>query len=165
MQVSDIRNDYEIIEGVKFMAPSPKMGHVNVTANLLTIINSYARMCTSPTAIFSSLILFLSARRTKNFFLTRKILHFTAYPIWLPKFFPARQCNAISRLKKMFTNATASKNIGLSILGARALKFIFCATVNTNSTTYIRTTAILNWRSCRFGRFQSQNKKYFRLVL
>ena len=44
MQVSDIRNDYEIIEGVKFMAPSPKMGHVNVTANLLTIINSYARI-------------------------------------------------------------------------------------------------------------------------
>ena len=44
MIVSDIRDDYEIIEGVKFMAPSPGFGHVNVTANLVTIINSYARI-------------------------------------------------------------------------------------------------------------------------
>ena len=42
MQVSDIRDDYEIIEGVKFMAPSPGFGHVNVTANLIKIIGSYA---------------------------------------------------------------------------------------------------------------------------
>ena len=44
MIVSDIRDDYEIIEGVKFMAPSPGFGHVNVTANLVTIINGYARI-------------------------------------------------------------------------------------------------------------------------
>ena len=44
MLVSDIRDDYEIIEGVKFMAPSPDWGHVNVTANLVTIINGYARI-------------------------------------------------------------------------------------------------------------------------
>lgn len=44
MLVSDVRNDYEIIEGVKFMAPSPGMGHVNVTANLVTIIGGYARI-------------------------------------------------------------------------------------------------------------------------
>lgn len=44
MQVNDIRDDYEIIEGVKFMAPSPGWGHVNVTANLVTIINGYARI-------------------------------------------------------------------------------------------------------------------------
>lgn len=36
--------DYEIIGGEKFMAPSPGWGHVNVTANLLTIINGYARI-------------------------------------------------------------------------------------------------------------------------
>ena len=44
MQVSDIRDDYEIIEGVKYMAPSPDWGHVNITANLVTIINGYARI-------------------------------------------------------------------------------------------------------------------------
>ena len=44
MLVSDIRDDYEIIEGVKFMAPSPGMAHVNVTANLVTIIGGYARI-------------------------------------------------------------------------------------------------------------------------
>ena len=44
MLVSDFRDDYEIIEGVKIMAPSPGWGHVNVTANLLTIINGYARI-------------------------------------------------------------------------------------------------------------------------
>ena len=42
--LNDIRNDYEIIEGVKFMSPSPGWGHVNVTANLVTIINGYARI-------------------------------------------------------------------------------------------------------------------------
>ena len=40
----DIRDDYEIIEGKKFMAPSPGIGHVNVTANLITIIGGYARI-------------------------------------------------------------------------------------------------------------------------
>lgn len=44
MLADDIRDDYEIIEGVKFMAPSPGWGHVNVTANLVTIINGYARV-------------------------------------------------------------------------------------------------------------------------
>ena len=42
MLVSDIRDDYEIIEGVKFMAPSPGWGHVNVTANLIKLIGNYA---------------------------------------------------------------------------------------------------------------------------
>ena len=40
----DIRDDYELIEGEKFMAPSPGFGHVNVTANLVTIIGGYARI-------------------------------------------------------------------------------------------------------------------------
>ena len=44
MIVSDIRDDYEIIEGVKFMAPSPGFGHVNVTANLIGTIGVYARI-------------------------------------------------------------------------------------------------------------------------
>ena len=44
MQVNDIRDDYEIIEGVKFMAPSPGWGHVNVTANLIGTIGVYARI-------------------------------------------------------------------------------------------------------------------------
>ena len=42
MIVSDIRDDYEIIEGVKFMAPSPGWGHVSVTANLIKLIGNYA---------------------------------------------------------------------------------------------------------------------------
>ena len=44
MIISDIRDDYEIIEGVKFMAPSPGFGHVNVTANLIGTIGVYARI-------------------------------------------------------------------------------------------------------------------------
>jgi len=44
MLAYDVRNDYEIIEGVKIMAPSPYMGHGNVTANLVTIIGGYARV-------------------------------------------------------------------------------------------------------------------------
>ena len=35
-------DDYEIIGGEKFMAPSPGWGHVNVTANLVKIIGNYA---------------------------------------------------------------------------------------------------------------------------
>ena len=42
MLAYDIRDDYEIIEGVKFMAPSPGWGHVNVTANLIKLIGNYA---------------------------------------------------------------------------------------------------------------------------
>ena len=44
MMISDVHDDYEIIEGVKLMAPSPSRGHVNVKANLVTIINNYARI-------------------------------------------------------------------------------------------------------------------------
>ena len=44
MMISDVHDDYEIIEGVKLMAPSPSWGHVNVKANLVTIINNYARI-------------------------------------------------------------------------------------------------------------------------
>ena len=44
MLVNDVRDDYEIIEGGKFMAPSPYMEHSNVTANLVTIIGGYARI-------------------------------------------------------------------------------------------------------------------------
>ncbi|MBQ7454115.1 MAG: Uma2 family endonuclease [Selenomonadaceae bacterium] len=43
MLTYDVRDDYEIIEGEKFMAPSPDWGHVNATANLVAIIGSYAR--------------------------------------------------------------------------------------------------------------------------
>ena len=44
MLAYDTRNDYEIIEGEKIMAASPYWEHVNVTANLVTIINGYARI-------------------------------------------------------------------------------------------------------------------------
>lgn len=44
MLAFDTRDDYEIIEGEKIMAPSPGMRHVNVTANLVTVINGYARI-------------------------------------------------------------------------------------------------------------------------
>ena len=44
MLVSDVRDDYEIIEGEKFMAPSPYMGHSNITSNLITIIGGYAKI-------------------------------------------------------------------------------------------------------------------------
>ena len=43
MLAYDVRDDYEIIEGEKIMAPSPDWGHVNITANLVTIIGGYAR--------------------------------------------------------------------------------------------------------------------------
>ena len=43
MLAYDVRDDYEIIEGEKIMAPSPNWGHINVTANLVTIIGGYAR--------------------------------------------------------------------------------------------------------------------------
>ena len=44
MLAYDVRDNYEIIEGVKFMAPSPDWGHVNVSANLIGIIGVYARI-------------------------------------------------------------------------------------------------------------------------
>ena len=37
-------DDYEIIEGEKFMAASPNWGHVNITANLIGTIGVYARI-------------------------------------------------------------------------------------------------------------------------
>ncbi|MBR0261744.1 MAG: Uma2 family endonuclease [Selenomonadaceae bacterium] len=37
-------DDYEIIGGEKFMAPSPNWGHVNITANLIGTIGVYARI-------------------------------------------------------------------------------------------------------------------------
>ena len=43
MLAYDTRDEYEIIEGVKFMAPSPNWGHVNVTANLIVLIGGYAK--------------------------------------------------------------------------------------------------------------------------
>ena len=43
MLAYDIRDDYEIIEGEKFMAASPNWGHVNVTANLIATIGVYAK--------------------------------------------------------------------------------------------------------------------------
>ena len=43
MLAYDICDDYEIIEGEKFMAPSPDWGHVNVTANLIATIGVYAK--------------------------------------------------------------------------------------------------------------------------
>ena len=44
MSVSDVRNDYEIIEGVKFMSPSPDMGHGTITSNLIATIGSYVKI-------------------------------------------------------------------------------------------------------------------------
>ena len=44
MLAYDIRDDYEMIEGVKIMAPSPGWGHVNVTANLIATIGVHARI-------------------------------------------------------------------------------------------------------------------------
>ena len=82
MLVNDIRNDYEIIEGVKFMAPSPGFGHVNVTANLVTIINGYARVNKLGMAfadhfdvhfpdgsnVFQPDFIYVSAEKAKNLF-------------------------------------------------------------------------------------------------
>lgn len=43
MLAYDTCDDYEIIEGEKIMAPSPYMGHSNVTVNLVMIIGGYAK--------------------------------------------------------------------------------------------------------------------------
>lgn len=44
MLAYDIRDDYEVIEGEKFMAASPYWEHVNVTANLIATIGAYSRI-------------------------------------------------------------------------------------------------------------------------
>ncbi len=44
MLVSDTRNDYEIIEGVKIIAPSPDMGHSSIVMNLSATIGAYVKI-------------------------------------------------------------------------------------------------------------------------
>ena len=44
MLVSDIRDDYEIIEGEKFMAASPDMGHSTIVMNLSATIGAYVKI-------------------------------------------------------------------------------------------------------------------------
>ena len=81
MLAYDVRDDYEIIEGEKIMAPSPGWGHVNVTANLVTIINGYARVNKLGVAVadnfdvhfqdgslFKPDFIFVSANKAKNLF-------------------------------------------------------------------------------------------------
>ena len=81
MLVSDVRDDYEIIEGVKVMAPSPGWGHVNVTANLVTIIGGYSRVNKLGVAVadnfdvhfpdgslFKPDFIFVSAEKAKSLF-------------------------------------------------------------------------------------------------
>ena len=44
MLAYNIRDDYEIIEGVEFMAPSADMGHGTVSVNLIATIGVYAKI-------------------------------------------------------------------------------------------------------------------------
>ena len=44
MLAIDVRDDYEIIEGAKFMAPSPGMGHGTITTNLIATIGAYVKI-------------------------------------------------------------------------------------------------------------------------
>ena len=44
MLAYDIRDDYEIIEGEKIMAPAPNMGHGSVVSNLIATIGVYAKI-------------------------------------------------------------------------------------------------------------------------
>lgn len=44
MTAYDLRDDYEIIEGVKIMSPTPNMGHGTVTVNLIATIGAYAKI-------------------------------------------------------------------------------------------------------------------------
>ena len=44
MLVSDVRDDYQIIEGVKLMSPSPGMGHGTVVMNLSATIGAYVKI-------------------------------------------------------------------------------------------------------------------------
>ncbi|MBQ3442497.1 MAG: Uma2 family endonuclease [Selenomonadaceae bacterium] len=77
----DTYDDYEIIEGVKFMAPSPGWGHVNVSANLVKIIGSYASINKlgivaadnfdvhfPDGSLFKPDFIFVSAEKAKSFF-------------------------------------------------------------------------------------------------
>ena len=81
MLVNDVRDDYEIIEGVKFMAPSPRWSHVNVTANLIATIGVYARINKLGVAVadnfdvyfpdgslFKPDFIFVSAQKAKSLF-------------------------------------------------------------------------------------------------
>ena len=81
MLVSDVRDDYEIIEGVKFMAPSPGWGHSTVTTNLIKIIGTYVSInklgiCFGDHMdvhfpdgnLFQPDFIFLSAEKAKLFF-------------------------------------------------------------------------------------------------
>ena len=43
MLAYDVRDDYEIIEGVKFMSPSPNIRHSNVVINLITAVGNYIK--------------------------------------------------------------------------------------------------------------------------
>ena len=43
MLAYDVRDDYEIIEGVKFMSPSPNIRHSNVIINLITAVGNYVK--------------------------------------------------------------------------------------------------------------------------
>ena len=43
MLAYDVRDDYEIIEGVNFMAPGPDLGHINVSVNLIGELNTYVK--------------------------------------------------------------------------------------------------------------------------
>ncbi len=86
MLACDIRDDYEIIEGEKFMAPSPGMWHVNVTANLIGTIGVYARINKLGVAfadnfdvhfpdgsLFRPDFIFVSAEKAKIFFEKRDV--------------------------------------------------------------------------------------------
>ena len=77
----DTQNDFEIIEGEKFMAPSPGWGHVNVTANLIKIIGTYASINKlgivvadnfdvhfPDGSLFKPDFIFVSAEKAKSFF-------------------------------------------------------------------------------------------------
>lgn len=77
----DTRDDYELIEGEKFMAPSPGWGHVKVTANLIKIIGTYASINKlgivaadnfdvhfPDGSLFKPDFIFVSAEKAKSFF-------------------------------------------------------------------------------------------------
>lgn len=77
----EVNDDFEIIEGEKFMAPSPGWGHVNVTANLIKIIGTYASINKlgivvadnfdvhfPDGSLFKPDFIFVSAEKAKSFF-------------------------------------------------------------------------------------------------
>ena len=81
MLAYDTRDDYEIIEGVKIMAPSPGWGHNTVTTNLIKIIGTYVSInklgiCFGDHMdvhfpdgnIFQPDFIFISAEKAKLFF-------------------------------------------------------------------------------------------------